>query len=111
MSARLFKETDTGLKPVHYISRTLTGTEKRYSQTEKDALSIAWAKNHFAIYLLRAPRFKIITSHKPLIPLFNKPIAKLPPRIEKKAISVKDGHFKLINVPGKDEQNPLDFLS
>jgi hypothetical protein len=72
LSAGLFQETDRGLQPVHFISRTMTETEKRYSQTEKDALSVHWAKNRFSIYLLGAPRFKIITAHKPLIPLFNK---------------------------------------
>jgi len=111
LSAGLFQETDAGLKPVHYISRTLTDTEKRYSQTEKDALSVAWAKNRFAIYLLGAPRFKIVTSHKPLIPLFNKPTAKLPPRIEKWVMSMQDVDFEMMYVPGKDEQDPLDFLS
>ena len=38
LSAGLFQETGSGLQPVHFISRTMTDTEKRYSQTEKDAL-------------------------------------------------------------------------
>ena len=44
LSAGLFQQTDKGLQPVHFISRTMSDTEKRYSQTEKDALSIRWAK-------------------------------------------------------------------
>ena len=35
-------------------------TEKRYSQTEKDALAVGWAGNRFSMYLLGAPKFKII---------------------------------------------------
>ena len=85
LSAGLFQQTDKGLQPVHFISRTMSDTEKRYSQTEKDALSIRWAKNRFRIYLLGAPKFKIITAHKPLIPMFNKTNIKLPPRIELEA--------------------------
>lgn len=54
----------------------MTETEKRYSQTEKDALAIKWAKERLRIYLLGAPRFRIVTAHKPLIPLFNKVKAK-----------------------------------
>jgi len=54
-------------QPVHYISSTITNTEKRYNQMDKDAFSVHWAKNRFCIYLLGAPRFKIITAHKPLI--------------------------------------------
>ena len=75
LSAALFQKTGKGkrgLQPVHFISRTLTDTEKRYSQTEKDALAIFWAKKRFSIYLLGAPRFTIITAHKPLIPMFMK---------------------------------------
>ena len=111
LSAGLFQETDEGLKPVHFISRSLTDTEKRYSQTEKDALSIAWAKDRLRMYLLGAPRFKIITSHKPLIPLFSKPAAKLPPRIEKWVMNLQDVDYEIIYVPGKDEADPLDYLS
>ena len=72
LSAGLFQETATGIKPVHFISRTITESEKHYSQTEKDALAIKWAKNRFRMYLLGAPKFKIITAHKPLIPFVSK---------------------------------------
>lgn len=89
----------------------MTDTEKRYSQTEKDALSIHWAKNRFSIYLLGAPKFKIITAHKPLLPLFNKAAMRLPPRIEKWVMGMQDVNFELIYEPGKDEADPLDFLS
>ena len=107
LSAGLFQETGSGLQPVHFISRTMTDTEKRYSQTEKDALSVHWAKNRFSIYLLGAPKFKIITAHKPLLPLFNKAAMRLPPRIEKWVMGMQDADFE----PGKDDADPLDFLS
>ena len=83
LSAGLFQETERGLQPVHYISQSLTDTEKRYSQTEKDTLSAKWAKDRFAIYLLGAPRFKIVTAHKQILTMFNKVKVKLPPRIER----------------------------
>ena len=89
----------------------MSEAEERYSQTEKDALAIHWAKNQFSIYLLGAPRFKIITAHKPLIPLFNKATTKLPPRIEKWVMGMQDVDFELVYQPGKDEADPLDFLS
>ena len=68
LSAGLFQKTNKGLQPVHYISRLMTSAEKRYSQTEIDALAVKWAKSRLGMYLLGAPKFKIITSHKPLIP-------------------------------------------
>jgi hypothetical protein len=79
LSAGLFQRTSKGLKPVHYISRSMSSAEK--SQTEKDSLAVKWAKTRFSMYLLGAPKFKIVTSHKPLFPMFNKACAKLPPRI------------------------------
>ena len=75
LSARLIQKNGSGLQPVHCISRTMTDTAKRYSQTGKDALAIRWAKNQFKMYLLGVPRFKFITAHKPLLPMFNKATA------------------------------------
>ena len=111
LSAGLFQKTASGFRPVHLISRTMTPTKKRYSQTEKDPLAIHWAKNRFSMYLLGVPRFKIITAHKPLLPLFNKARIKLPPRIEKWVMGMQDVDFELLYEPGKDEAHPLDFLS
>ena len=111
LAAALFQKHGSSWKPVHFISRALSDVEKRYSQTEKDALAIAWAKRRFSLYLLGAPRFQIITAHKPLIPLFNKTNAKIPPRIEKWVMEMQDVDFELTYRPGKDAADPLDFLS
>ena len=111
LSAGLFQQSARGWQPVHFISRTLTDVEKRYSQTENDALCVKWAKDRFSIYLLGAPRFAIITAHKPLLPLFKTPTAKLPPRIEKRVMDMQDVAFEMKYEPGKDEADPLDFLS
>ena len=66
LSAALLQKTDRGVQPAHFISRTMTGTEKRYSQIEKDALAIKWAKEGLRIYLLGAPRFRTVTAYKTL---------------------------------------------
>ena len=111
LSAGLFQRTEKGWQPVHFISRTLTDVERRYSQTEKDALCVKWAKDRFSIYLMGAPRFTIVTAHKPLLPLFNKATAKLPPRIEKWVMDMQDVDYEMRYEPGKDEADPMDFLS
>ena len=41
----------------------MTDTEKRYSQTEKDAPAVVWAKKRFSIYLQGSLKFRIITAH------------------------------------------------
>ena len=81
LSAGLFQRSGKGLQPVHYKSRLMTSAEKRYSQTEKDALAVKWAKTRFWIYLLGAPKFEIVTLHKPLFSMFSKAGSKFPPRM------------------------------
>ena len=52
LSAALLQKTDRRVQPVYFISRAMTHTEKKvYSQTEKDALAIKWAKERLRIYL------------------------------------------------------------
>ncbi|CAC5367355.1 unnamed protein product [Mytilus coruscus] len=43
--------------------------------------------------------------------MFNKTTIKLPPHIEKLVMDMQDVDFELIYEPGKDEADPLDFLS
>ena len=50
---------------IAYASRALTPVEKRYSQTEKEALSIVWAVEHFHLYIYGS-HFTLVTDHKPL---------------------------------------------
>ena len=111
LSVAWLQKTDRHIQPVHFTSGTMSETEKRYSQTEKDALAIKWAKERLRIYLLGAPRFRIMTTHKPLIPLFNKVKAKVPPRIEKWIMEMQNVDYEFVYKPGKDEMDPLDFLS
>ena len=57
-------------KPVAYVSRSLTPTEQRYAQIEKEALAFTWVCEQFSTYLIGL-RFHIETDHKPLVPLFS----------------------------------------
>ncbi|GFX09779.1 uncharacterized protein K02A2.6 [Trichonephila clavipes] len=45
------------------------GPRKKYSQIDKEALSIVWAVRKFYLYL-KGRRFTLITNHKPLIAIF-----------------------------------------
>ena len=64
-------------KPIAYASRTLSNSERNYSQIDKESLAIIFAVKHFHFFLYGKDRFTIYTDHKPLISLFGEH-AKLP---------------------------------
>ena len=53
-------------KPIAYASRSLSESEKRLAQIEKEALAITWASDRFSSYIL-GKKITIITDHKPLV--------------------------------------------
>ncbi|XP_052806251.1 uncharacterized protein K02A2.6-like [Mya arenaria] len=94
-------------KVVAYASRALSPTESRYSQTEREALGVVWACEHYNMYLRGAPCFTVITDHKPLECIWKK---KQPPlRIERWGLRLQPYKMNIVYKPGKD--NPSDYLS
>ena len=56
--------------PVAYASRSLTKSEKNYSQLDKEGLSCTFRVHKFHSYLF-GHSFDLITDHKPLLALLN----------------------------------------
>ena len=102
LGAVLMQKQPSGeMRPVAYASRSMTETERRYAQIEKEALAITWALEHWAEFLI-GMRFKVETDHKPLIPLFStKLIDELPVRIQRFRMRLMRFDFAIAHVPGK----------
>jgi len=58
-------------KPVGFVSRSLSETEQKYSQIEKEILSCAFGVTRFHSYLY-GHKFTLQTDHKLLLVLFSK---------------------------------------
>ena len=88
-------------KPVVYASRSLTETESRYAQIEKEALASTWACERFSDYIL-GKSVEIESDHKPLVPLLNNKILDtLPPRILRFRLRLMRFDYTVSHVPGK----------
>lgn len=94
-------------KVLGYASRSLTDVESRYSQTEREALAIVWACEHFDMYTNGAKHFTITTDHKPLENIWKKP--KPTPRIQRWGLRLQPYKFTIQYKPGSS--NPSDYLS
>lgn len=108
LGAVLFQKTRSGeYNIISYASKTLSDVEKRYAQTEREALALVWAPEKFHFYLY-GKFFWLITDHKPLVTIFgdrSKPCA----RIDRWKLRLMSYDYKVIYRPGKS--NIADPLS
>ena len=99
-------------RPVHFASKTLSKTERNYSQLNKEALAIMYGIRKFSMYL-QGRKFLIVTDHKPLLGIFT-PGADIPedlsPRRTRWAVALAAMDYRLQHKPGADIGH-ADFLS
>ena len=97
-------------KPVAFASHSLTDTEHRYAQIEKEALALTWACERFSEYVL-GKQIQLETDHKPLVPILgNKSLDSLPPRVLRFRLRLMKFQYTIKHVPGKELYTP-DTLS
>ncbi|UYV84041.1 K02A2.6-like [Cordylochernes scorpioides] len=99
-------------RPIAFASRTMSQTERRYAQIDKEALAIIFGISKFYKYLYGRD-FKIITDHKPLLGIFNpnKPIPQmLSPRMMRWSLTLASYSYQIEHRPGRMNAN-ADALS
>ena len=100
IGAVLMQHIEGQWKPIAYASRSMTNTETRYAQIEKEALATTWAAEHFSDYIT-GRQVLIETDHKPLVPLLNtKHLDSLPPRVLCFRLRLMRFDYTVAHVPG-----------
>ncbi|XP_062556732.1 uncharacterized protein K02A2.6-like [Armigeres subalbatus] len=92
---------------IAFASKALTDLERKYFQTEREALALVWAVEKFRLYLL-GTTFRLITDCKPLDFLFSYR-SKPCPRIERWVLRIQSFRFQVVYEPGAT--NLADALS
>ena len=62
--------TDGTEKPIEFVCRTLTETEKQYSQVEKEGLACVFGVTRFHTYIF-GHKFTLVIDNKAIMSLFN----------------------------------------
>ncbi|XP_065941320.1 uncharacterized protein [Magallana gigas] len=107
LGAVLVQERNCEFRVISYASRSLSDTEHRYSQTEKEALALVWACERFHVYLYGI-EFELLTDHEPLECIYS-PKSKVCARIERWVLRMQPYNFKVRYIPGP--KNIADTLS
>lgn len=95
MGAALLQINDKGEeRPVAYASKSLTDTETRYANIEREMLAVCLGVERFKTYLY-GRSLHVITDHKPLIVIFNKNITPAPPRLQRMMLKLQGYNFTI----------------
>lgn len=86
-------------KPVAYASRSLTETERRYAQIEKEMLAVCFGLEKFHHFTF-GRKVDVITDHKPLVAILGKPLSSAPKRLQSMILRTQAYNITLQYKPG-----------
>ena len=87
-SILLQKDKNDSAHVISYSSHSLTTTEQKYSQIERECLSLVYACKKHHIYVF-GRKFKMCCNNKALVNLLKRPSSKLPLRIERMLLQLQ----------------------
>lgn len=87
-------------RPVAFASHTLTDTETRYAQIEKELLAVVFACTKFKDYVYRKPTI-VETDHQPLVTILKKPIHIASARLQRMLLRLQSYDISLVYKKGK----------
>ena len=90
-----------GGKPIAFASRSLSDSERRYAQIEKEMLAVTYGLEKFHHYTFGRQVF-VVTDHKPLVSISNKPLSKAPKRLQNLLMRAQRYTFELRWSPGTE---------
>lgn len=87
-------------RPIAFWSVSLTDTQKRYVQLEKELLAVQCGLDRFHQYTY-GKKVIVETDHKPLVGLMSKPIAASSTRVQRIRLQLQRHNFQLVYKPGR----------
>ncbi|CAB4009058.1 Hypothetical predicted protein [Paramuricea clavata] len=87
--------------PVEYRNKILSETERRYSNIERETLSIVYGLEKFQYYAY-GRHVTVETDHKPLEAIFKKHLSCAQPRIARMMLRIQKYDVVIKYVPGKE---------
>ena len=88
-------------QPIAYASKSLTDTETRYANIERELLAIVFACQRLNTYVL-GRQFTVETDHKPLEMIHQKSLASAPPRLQRMLLQLQRYDVTIRYRPGKE---------
>ncbi|GFN78567.1 retrovirus-related pol polyprotein from transposon gypsy [Plakobranchus ocellatus] len=105
MGAALIQEG----RPITFASKSMTETESRYANIERELLAVVFALERFHTYVY-GKHVTIFSDHKPLENIQYKNLAKAPPRLQRLLLRMQPYNTTVVHKPVKD-MNFADYLS
>ena len=88
-------------KPIAFASKTLSDTERRYANIERELLAVVFGCERFHTYIYGKP-FTVESDHKPLEMISLKNLTAAPPRLQRMILRLQPYDVTIKYLPGKE---------